>query len=172
MMSPVPNQPVAAGETGVTSRSPALGDDDEAVCHLLNVHRPVLLAYTVHLVEGDTARAEDVVRETLLRARRDPRARAADGRWNRSWLLAEVRRILAAQGRGAGPDGDRRIGSHEVRTALSALPERQRSVLVEIFVRERTPAEVAELLRIPLGTVGSRTSQGLLALRAALPRHG
>jgi len=50
-------------------------------------------------------------------------------------------------------------------------PALQRQVLTEIYYRDRSVAETARLLRIPPGTVRSRTFYGLRALRRVLAAH-
>ena len=162
----------------------------EALQHLQRVHRPVLLAYITRLTKGDVHRAEDILQETLLRAWTHPEARNAEGRWNRSWLFTVARRITidhvrAAQARPAEyyddrlevhPETDDRIermlDCREVRAALDELPERLRSILVEIYFRDRSVAETAQLLEVPAGTVKSRTFYALRALREALIARG
>jgi RNA polymerase sigma factor (sigma-70 family) len=49
--------------------------------------------------------------------------------------------------------------------ALSALPPRQRAVLVLRYWEQRTEAESAELLGCSVGTVKSTASRGLSRLR-------
>lgn len=161
--------------------------DEAALRHLQQVHGPVLLSFLTRLTRGDVRRAEDIVQETLLRAWRDPEARNADGRWSRASIFTIAKRILidqvpAAEARpGEVSDEDveahthiggdpieRTLDAAEVRAALAALPERLRITLVEIYFQERSVAEVAEVLDVPLGTVKSRTSYALRALREAL----
>lgn len=63
---------------------------------------------------------------------------------------------------------ERALDAPEVRAALAALPERLRITLVEIYFQERSVAEVAEVLHVPPGTVKSRTTYALRALREAV----
>jgi RNA polymerase sigma-70 factor (ECF subfamily) len=64
------------------------------------------------------------------------------------------------------------VDAQEVRAALAALPERLRVTLIEIYYRERSIAEVADLLDVPTGTVKSRTFYALRALREGLNTRG
>jgi RNA polymerase sigma factor (sigma-70 family) len=52
--------------------------------------------------------------------------------------------------------------------ALARLPERQREVVVASFVEGWTNQEVADRMRLPLGTVKSDIRRGLRALRTQL----
>jgi RNA polymerase sigma factor (sigma-70 family) len=52
-----------------------------------------------------------------------------------------------------------------VRRALASLPANQRAVLVLRFFGDLSEAEIAEILRCPVGTVKSRANRALAALR-------
>ena len=71
-----------------------------------------------------------------------------------------------------GEDGrdvtENRIYLAQVRRAMQALPEEQRTVLILVCVEGLRYREVAEALGIPEGTVMSRLSRGRLAPAAAL----
>ena len=60
----------------------------------------------------------------------------------------------------------------EVEEALRRLSDQHRFVLVEIHLRDRPAAEVAEQLGIPVGTVRSRVYYALKALRLVLEEMG
>lgn len=163
---------------------------DEALRQLYDLHAPALLRYLLPVTDGDRYRAEDIVQETLIRAWRHPEARLADGRWSRGWLVTVARRIGIDQIRtrqarpperpderidtyaDPGNAVDQRIDAAEVRAALAAMPERLRTALVAIYVQQYSVAEAAELLRVPPGTVKSRTFYALRALRDALIERG
>ena len=53
----------------------------------------------------------------------------------------------------------------DIHRALAALPRLQRTCLVLRYFEDRPTREVAELLRLPEGTVTSHVSRGLAALR-------
>jgi RNA polymerase sigma factor (sigma-70 family) len=56
----------------------------------------------------------------------------------------------------------------EISRALDALTRDQRVVVVLRYLEDMSPAQVAETLRIPLGTVESRTSRAIVTLRRVL----
>jgi len=71
--------------------------DEALMRELYAAHAGVLLGYVRRLVGGDTARAEDVVQETLLRAWRHPDAldpARAGGTSVRAWLLTVARHLV------------------------------------------------------------------------------
>jgi RNA polymerase sigma-70 factor (ECF subfamily) len=164
--------------------------DAVALRHLQQVHRPVLLAYITRLTKGDAHWAEDILQETFVRAWKNPEARNVNGKWSRAWLRTVALRITidqvrAAQARPAeyfddridahadSANGiDRLLDGQEVRAALTSLPERQRQILIEIYFRERSVAEAAEIFDVPAGTIKSRTFYALRALREALTERG
>ena len=56
--------------------------------------------------------------------------------------------------------------------ALDRLTPEHREVIVECYYRGRSTAEAAEVLRIPVGTVKSRTHYALRALRLTMQEMG
>jgi len=58
--------------------------------------------------------------------------------------------------------------SHHVSEALQALPDNQRQVLEMAYYGGLSQSEITEQLKIPLGTVKTRSRQGLLKLKQLL----
>lgn len=58
--------------------------------------------------------------------------------------------------------------SHRVSQALQALPENQQQVLELAYYDGLSQSEIAEQLKIPLGTIKTRSRRGLLKLRQLL----
>jgi RNA polymerase sigma-70 factor, ECF subfamily len=156
---------------------------------LYDAHALALLSYALRLCDGDRARAEDLVQETLVRAWRhldllDPSAAPV-----RPWLFTVAQRLAidAYRARRARPPevGEAAFaalpGLDEIEgtldrivvvDALAALSPDHRAVLVETYYRGRTVAEAARVLGIPPGTVKSRCHYALRALKLALAERG
>lgn len=141
---------------------------------------------------ADRGLAEDAVQETFVRAWRasdrfDPSLGSL-----RTWLFAILRSVILDQHRRmasrppladasaigkqqAGTsyeDIDAAILAWQVEEALRRLSPEHRQVLVETRLRGRSHAELAQELRIPVGTVKSRAHYALRALRLALEEQG
>jgi RNA polymerase sigma-70 factor (ECF subfamily) len=151
-------------------------------------HRLPLVGFVLPLVNGDLQAAEDVVQETMIRGwqQGDRLERDRAG----SWLHVVARNLAVStyhRRRRARPpevpldegtvpacgDGiDGRLDALVIAAALGRLSAGQRAVIVELYYRQRSVAEVAALLEIPEGTVRSRCYYGLRALREELERQG
>jgi RNA polymerase sigma-70 factor (sigma-E family) len=148
------------------------------------------LLRTAYLLAGDLAEAEDLVQETLLRVARrwykvaameQPGAYArqilvnlvidhAGQRARRNRELAAPRAGLAAEP--ADDAAERALLAVNTQAlllaALTALPPRQRAVIVLRYWDDLPEAEVATILGCSAGTVKSTASRGLARLRQAL----
>lgn len=99
--------------------------------------------------------AEAYARRTLVRLA----IRARQRRWN-----GEIAVGGAPEPEPSATGGQQDLAL-DVRRALAALPVGQRAVLVLRFLDDLSEAETARVLGISAGTVKSRTSRGLAALR-------
>lgn len=176
--------------------APAVSAGDQAaLAELIARHHTPLLGYLSRLVEGDRPLAEDLTQETFLRALRHGAYPA--NRPFKPWLYtiatnlardyfksAAVRqRSHSGEEEGAlletcdgapGPEARALAAERgdEVQAALAQLSAEHRVVIVLRFYQGFTLQEIAETLRIPLGTVKSRLSLALRRLRAVLaPIH-
>jgi RNA polymerase sigma-70 factor (ECF subfamily) len=176
--------------------------DEHLMRELYAAHAGVLLGYVRRLVGGDTARAEDVVQETLLRAWRHPDAldpNRSGGASVRAWLLTVAKHLVidgerarkvrprevphteeaAFHGvdatRGPIPVDDKLdqiLLAHGMADALEALSADHRAVVEQLYYRDSSVAEAARTLGIPPGTVKSRAYYALRALRVACEERG
>jgi RNA polymerase sigma factor (sigma-70 family) len=145
--------------------------------------RPVLRSYLRRLVPADDV--DDVVQTSFVdlwrtRARYDP-ARSVE-----AWALTIARRraidylrsrpLPAAPlaGRAEPPRDDGRdhaarlADAAELRSALLALPRTQREAIELAYYGELSQREIAERLRVPVGTIKARTARGLRRVRQTL----
>ena len=76
--------------------------------------------------------------------------------------------VLASDGPGPDTSLEDQQLVNEVRAVVAALPLGQRQVLTLVDLEERTYAEVAGILAIPVGTVMSRLSRARAALKEKL----
>ena len=145
---------------------------------------PALRRYARALLR-DRSAADDLVQDGLERAIGRWHQRRADGN-ARSWLFAIVHnlalnRIRQSSRRGlhlppedadafgsVPPAQEHGLQHRDLLRALESLPEEQRSVVLLVSVEDLSYVEVAEVLKIPIGTVMSRLSRGRERLRQAM----
>ncbi|MFN2452506.1 MAG: sigma-70 family RNA polymerase sigma factor [Candidatus Dormibacteria bacterium] len=147
-----------------------------------------LFAYTLRL-SGDRERSEEVVQETLLRAWQHPDAVDGTRGSPRAWLFTVARNTLtdawrrdAARPRAANierlealavPDqAERAVEASVMTDGLQRLTPDHRQVLLHSFYLGHSVEETASALRVPAGTVKSRTYYALRALRVVLEEMG
>lgn len=166
--------------------------DDQLLRTLHDEHAHALWTYVVRLTGGDRAKAQDVVQETLLRAWRTPSVLDRSKGSPRGWLYTVARRIVIDDWRSSRlrpeivtaelPEprrsgaldsiAERTVDRELVVAALRTLSPEHREVVVECYFRGSSVAEAAATLKIPPGTVKSRTHYALRALRLAIDEMG
>jgi RNA polymerase sigma-70 factor (ECF subfamily) len=159
--------------------------DGEAIRELWQIHGAALLRFALKLTLGDRQRAEDIVQETLLRAWRHPEVVDAGPQAIRPWLFTVTRHVAIDMWRARSrteeivddrqadrPDPaepiEQAVTAMDMRAALAQLTPEHRQVIVEMYYRSRSVAEIADALDIPPGTVKSRAYYGLRQLRRVL----
>ncbi|MEV0383747.1 RNA polymerase sigma factor [Nonomuraea sp. NPDC050643] len=171
-------------------------DDADGFAAVFDTHFGEIHTYVAQRLGPD--HAEDIVAETFLtafrkRAQYDP-SRAGVRAWLygiATNLIGKHRRLEARTLRALGrcaPDGDApgheetvavRVSAQSLRpelaAALAALDRRDRDVVLLVALAGLSHDEIAAVLGIPYGTVGSRLSRARKKLRARLgevPVHG
>lgn len=144
-----------------------------------------LLAVVRRLNGGDRQWAEDVVQETLLRAWQHADELAQQHRSLMPWLVTVARRIVINDWRSrdvrprevsadalalvAVPDGtERALQRMVIAEVLGKLRPHHRQAVVETFLRGCTTQEAARAIGVPPGTVKSRVSNAIRAMRAEM----
>lgn len=166
----------------------AVPERDDAVETWLASYRRPLVGFVLPLVDGDLQAAEDVVQETMIRGwqHADRLHRERAGSWlhtvARNLAISTYHRRRRARPRevpldegvipASGDGVDDKLDGWVIASALSHLSADHRAVIVELYYRQRSVAEVAALLGIPEGTVRSRCYYGLRALRRQLETEG
>jgi RNA polymerase sigma-70 factor (ECF subfamily) len=170
------------------SRS-AKDSDAAAFAVLVRRHQGRATRVACRLLGGDLAAAEDVAQEAFLRL-----WRTAGSYQSRGQLQAYLLRIVynlcgdarrqrrdtlpldsCAETADDGPTAAESLHRHlleeAVRRAVSALPEPLRAVFILSEYEGVSYREIAEILEIPIGTVGSRKHLAIGYLRVLLRPH-
>jgi RNA polymerase sigma-70 factor, ECF subfamily len=162
--------------------------DEQLLRALYDQHAGSLWWFVLRLTGGDHARSHDVVQETMLRAWRKPSVLGGERGSARAWLFTVARRIVVDEWRSArsrhelsvdeppeqmqADQVDAMLDGWIMAEALDRLTPEHREVIVECYYRGRSVAEAAEVLRVPAGTVKSRTHYALRALRLTMQEMG
>jgi RNA polymerase sigma-70 factor, ECF subfamily len=174
-----------AGSPGPAGPGRPVTADSEAMREVWQLHGAALMRFALKLTLGDKQRAEDIVQETLVRAWRHPEVVGNGQRAIRSWLFTVTRHVAIDMWRArsrteevmddeqadlADPSEpiEQAITALDVRAALRKLTVEHRQVIIEMYCHGRSVAEIADVLRIPAGTVKSRAYYGLRQLRQVM----
>jgi RNA polymerase sigma-70 factor (ECF subfamily) len=168
--------------------------DTAAVAELYDRHSGLLFGVVMRILRNRPD-AEDVLQEVFARVW--TRADTYDERLGcpAAWLTRMARnraidRLRARRTRGEGnepapaePPREERVAgpgptpehlaqaterTDQIRSALDALPEEQRVLIVAAFFEGYTHSELAARFQLPLGTVKTRIRNGMLTMRDQL----
>lgn len=178
-MSAMPNEAMDTPATevaGVGATGPA---DAEARRREINqTFAGPLLRYLTSLASGNRELAEASMQETLLRASRNVDVLPTDPDRLERWLFTVARNVVSEAVRGsaavrgrygglARPNGQALTG-RSVRQALRTLRPQDREVLIEVYFRGSSTADVAARLGIEESTVKARSYHAIRALHRAV----
>lgn len=174
----------------VDKPAPEVLPEDESFARVIyQRHGSALLHFAQGLTLGDVHGAEDIVQEAVLRAwRHADRLNSTPG-LTRPWLFTVVRRLAidahrtrrarpvdlipaALDREVVGDSSERTLTAQVLLRAMADLAQPHREVLVHRYCLDRSIEETANELNLPAGTVKSRSSHALRALRQALTSHG
>ena len=164
---------------------PAEDATDREFRAVVEEHAPAVQAY-LRRKTGDPGRAEDLTQEVFLRAWRHADRFDATRADVRGWLFAIARNLVidtyradGARPRSAAADDvlvalpapdeiDAALGAWVMSDALRRLTPAHRDVLLCLYYRRWSLAETASHLDVAVGTVKSRSTYALRALRIVL----
>ena len=142
--------------------------------------RSTALLRTAYLLTHDHALAEDLLQTALAkswfawdRISGEPEAYVRKvlvntfaSMWRRKWNGEQATEELPEPGGARGPDAAEVVSTgHDLWTAMSRLPRRQRAVVVLRYFEDLTEAQTADALGCSVGTVKSQASKALAKLR-------
>ena len=150
---------------------------DESVRRAVTAYSRMLLRLAMTRLPS-SADAEDVVQEVFLKLL-TARPQFRDAEHEKAWLIRATlhracdmarsaeRRNLPLEAAGAVP-GREMPEPSPVLSAVQALPAKYSAVIHLYYYEGYSIKEIAELLRLPVPTVGTRLSRGRERLRALL----
>ena len=157
---------------------------------IVREHQAMVFSIAYHFLR-DRPVAEELAQEVFLHLHKNMRAIESSAhlaRWLRKVTthrcIDQARRLKlrprvslteylerAPEPAAAGRESDPML-TETLRRLIAALPERSRMIVILRFQEELEPAEIAETLGIPLGTVKSNLHRSLAVLREKLEREG
>ena len=155
--------------------------DESALAQLYDRHQPAIYRYALH-TSGSQAVGEEIAHEVFVRLM-EPNSGFDERRGSLEAYLYGIVRNLVRVARRTGRVEELRDQSTEddllgflikremvdaLYSAMDALPERYRDVVVLCELEELSYAEAARLLQCPVGTVRSRLHRARMFLAARL----
>lgn len=188
-LKPVADPLVAPNEETRMIRRLSAGDE-EALGVLMDRYGGALLHFAHRLV-GDMQMAEEICQDTMLKAWQQAGSFRMDGHL-KAWLFRVARNnaidyirrkklpteeFQSAHDQASSEQQPEREAEKSWLTdaildALDALPEQYREVIDMRFFQDMCYQEIAEVLKIPLGTVKSRLNYALKGLTRVLQERG
>jgi len=164
-----------------------LSKEEELLRVLHDTHGPALFRYVARMT-GDSAFAQDVVQESLLRAWERPSILEQSDDSTRAWLFTVARNLVIDDRRSArfrredmtdelpefahADETDSVLDAWLLSEVLSSLSVQHRRAIVSAYYLGNSVAEIARQEDVPIGTIKSRLHYALRALRLSLQERG
>jgi len=164
--------------------------DESALTTIFTTYYQPLYRYIYHHI-GHAATAEELAADVFTRFLEQIRAKRGPDRHLKAWLyrvahnlvVDELRRRkhrdhdelderIVADERDVAEETHLAIQSERARAALALLTANQRAVIVLKFLEGLDNAEIARILKLPVGAVKALQHRGLVALRRHLSQPG
>jgi RNA polymerase sigma-70 factor (ECF subfamily) len=164
--------------------------DPDAFAALYDRHSRAAFSLA-HRMMGERQVAEDLAQDAFLKVWRGASSYRAERGSVRTWILSVVhnrgidqlrsqasRRRTRERAQAEAPTSQpseafseawKNARREQVREALGTLPQEQLKILELAYFSGYTHAEIARLLKVPLGTVKGRMRLGIQKLRGILP---
>jgi len=171
---------VADNDAALVAR--VIADDDRSAFELLvRRHQSPLRNFLRRLTGSDTGRADDLAQETLLKMYRSIHGYQGRAKFS-SWLYQIAYNTFLNDQRRRHPETEFNESVHvaavddtaaagdrsDIERALRRLPARQQAVFDLHYKKGMTHDEIAAALALPLGTVKSDLTRGLVQLKGSL----
>jgi RNA polymerase sigma-70 factor (sigma-E family) len=186
-VGPGRGRPLVTGPSGVGGPTPGLALDPAGFDAVFELQHDRMLRIA-GLLCGDRDEAEDVVAEVFARTYRRWQKGGIDdvgaylrrgvvnevkSRWRKRSVRRRVHERRTRDDQLEAPGADAAVGeAQRLQDALVQLPDRQRAAIVLRFYDDRSEAETAAVLGIPVGTVKSSVARGLARLAVLLGEPG
>lgn len=166
--------------------------DQELYAELVRRYQDKLMRYATGLIQNED-KAADVVQEAFIKAFVNLRGFDADKKFS-SWIYRIVHNEainylkkynkeisldnhqwieqVVKSGGDIEEDFDRKEAKEMLHQALKELPLKYRSPLILFYLEEKSYEEISDVLRIPVGTVGTRINRGKKLMRVIYKKKG
>lgn len=169
-------------------------NDKELYSYLVRRYENRLLRYIVRISGVDRDDAEDILQEAFINAYRNLHSFDCDRKFS-SWIYriahnstisdARKRKVRQrylipgvemelferiASDEDVVRDAERKMEAEELRLLLARLNEQHRDIIVLYYLEEMSYSEISDVLRIPVGTVGTRLMRAKKAFRKIIDK--
>ena len=155
--------------------------DNDSYSEIIKRYQEKLLRYATYLIK-DEERAADVVQNTFIKVYINLNAFHTKKKFS-SWIYRIThneamnmvkkykKEVMMSEGfdGDSGVDNEKEYGEKElgqmIKTCLNEVPLKYREPLSLHYLEEKSYKEISDILRVPMGTVGTRINRGKLLMK-------